>query len=264
MMTFPIIFISLFTVITADQYCNQQLQIVQTAAYNLKEKCTTTNTMIQTCCDLNAFYFFTKPSGVYQMDCWCGGKWNTADVFCDTDGWTVIQRRQDGSVDFNRLWVDYKKGFGDLNGEFWYGLRAINCLTQTGLWELRIDFEFMNKTRSYLHYNTFKVGDDDTNYQLTIGGFTGITPTDPFATHSLNGKAFSTYDNDNDLSRSRNCALQVDNAKGNGGWWYNDCWHINLNINYNPAQYGSIYLSGTWYNPRWIEIKIRPIGCKPQ
>ena len=38
----------------------------------------------------------------------------------------------------------------------------------------------MNLTRSYLHYNTFSVGTESEEYPLTIGGFTGITPTDPF------------------------------------------------------------------------------------
>ena len=105
----------------------------------------------------------------------------------------MIQRREDGSVDFNQLRSDYEKGFGDLNGEFWYGLKLISCLTQTSHWELRVDFEFENGTRSYLHYNEFKVGNTTDEYPLTIGGFTGITPTDPFAIHSLNGRKFSTY-----------------------------------------------------------------------
>ena len=265
MITLPIIIIiiiiSLFTTeIATNSYCYQQLQ---TVANNIKQNFATNNTASKTCCDVNTFYFLTKP---YEMRYWCGGRWVTSNVLCDTTtaggGWTVIQRRLDGSENFNRPWSDYEKGFGNLTGEFWYGLKAINCLTQAGQWELRIDFEFKNGTRSYLHYNLFKVGNTNEQYPLTISGFTGITHTNPFLLHQHNGMKFSTYDNDNDLWPD-NCAEKVDSAEGNGGWWYNTCWTINLNIKYNPAQHGFMYLTGTWYNPRWIEMKIRPLNCIP-
>ena len=36
----------------------------------------------------------------------------------------------------------YVDRFGDLNKEFWYGLKPIYCLTNQGKWELRVDFTF--------------------------------------------------------------------------------------------------------------------------
>ncbi|KAK2163184.1 hypothetical protein LSH36_84g07012 [Paralvinella palmiformis] len=47
-------------------------------------------------------------------------------------GWTVIQRRRDGSVDFYQNWEEYKGGFGDPRGEFWIGNDHIYELTNQG------------------------------------------------------------------------------------------------------------------------------------
>ena len=47
-------------------------------------------------------------------------------AYCDMKtaggGWTVIQRRVDGSEDFFRSWRSYKQGFGSLLHDYWLGL----------------------------------------------------------------------------------------------------------------------------------------------
>ena len=177
------------------------------------------------CCDINSnrFKFSTSESKsrVYNITNFCGNCKETAEGYCDADteggGWLVVQRRQDGSVDFNRGWLDYEEGFGSLTGEFWYGLRSLHCLTRYDQWKLRIDFTFTNGTKSFISYNNFKVGSAKSQYQLEISQFTGVTPTDPFNEHPLNNMKFTTKDRDND-QYGGNCAVNG-NGNNTGGWW---------------------------------------------
>ena len=221
--------------------------------------------IIGTCCKVknNGFKFSNMPlkSRIYNITNFCGDCELTAEGYCDaaTDGggWLVVQRRQDGSVDFNRGWTDYEEGFGSLNGEFWYGLRPLHCLTNQGQWQLRIDFTFTNGTKSYLSYNMFSVGPANSQYQLSISGFTGIT-TDPFTTHPLNGMKFTTKDRDNDRWVA-NCAIRGDGQNA-GGWWHNACSLIHVNRQYKRPNI--IHFNGKWFILSFIEMKIKPVTCK--
>ena len=123
----------------------------------------------------------------------------------DGGGWTVFQRRKDGSVDFYRNWTDYEEGFGDLNGEFWLGLSKMHRLTQDGTdYTLRVDLEdFENETR-YAKYTTFNIGDSTTNYTITLGGYSGDAG-DSLSGH--NGRKFTTKDRDNDQVGDGNRAV---------------------------------------------------------
>ena len=155
------------------------------------------------CCKIKADKFklstrYSIASGIYNITIFCGNCKHVAEAYCSSNsgggGWLVVQRRQDGSVDFNRDWVDYEDGFGSLTGEFWYGLRPLHCLTNQGQWELRIDFTLTDETKGYLSYSSFKIGPASTNYTLSISGFKGTTSSDPCSDHQLNGMAFTTKD----------------------------------------------------------------------
>ena len=148
--------------------------LVSTVGSLVYGECLTNDAPIESCCclDYNNTHFNAKSSGVYTIANFCGVKCSHTRVYCDTasggGGWLVIQRRQDGNVDFNRDWVDYEDGFGSLTGEFWFGLQPLHCLTNQGQWELRIDITYTNGTKSYLSYSSFKVGPTSSNYQLNI------------------------------------------------------------------------------------------------
>ena len=175
------------------------------------------------------------------------------DMEVDEGGWMVIQRRVSGGTeDFDRTWKEYEDGFGSLDGEFWYGLRNIYCLTNRDDVELRIDMTRTDGVEMTWVYPTFRVTGSDDKYRLEIGEGEGPGTRDAMAYH--NGKPFTTSDHDND-DRSSNCARAI-----RGGWWYSDCHHSAL-----TAYHGYVY---TWYDGYGIwstlsnsEMKIRPKTC---
>ncbi|XP_071173290.1 fibrinogen-like protein 1 [Mytilus edulis] len=151
------------------------------------------------------------------------------DVYCDmVDKWTVIQRRQDGSIDFYRDWLDYKNGFGDLSGEYWLGNDKISNILNGKSYSLRFDLEDWYGERRYAQYETFSIADESAEYQLTLAGYSGDagdSMLDSYQPLNLNGQRFSTKDRDNDDDDTGGqCALTQ-----KGGWWYKWCTYSNPN-----------------------------------
>ncbi|XP_059199174.1 fibrinogen gamma chain [Centropristis striata] len=203
-------------------------------------------------------------------------------VYCEIDsfgrGFTVIQRRRDGSVDFNKDWNQYKNGFGYLSPddttEFWLGNEKIHLLTTattTIPTVLRIELVDWDGTKKYADYTMFRVGPEVDMYRLTYGYYFGgdagdafdgydfgDDPSDKFYT-SHNGMQFSTHDKDND-KYDGNCAQQ-----DGSGWWMNRCHAAHLNGKYyqggkytekDAGEFG--YDNGiiwvTWHT-RWYSLK---------
>ncbi|XP_067939582.1 microfibril-associated glycoprotein 4-like [Watersipora subatra] len=178
--------------------------------------------------------------------------WKLVRAICQFDaesGWTVIQRRLDGSVDFYRGWSDYVDGFGYLDREYWIGLDAIYYLTRTNK-KLSVYLEAHDGDSRTANFSTFYIDHADFDYSIHVGGYAG-NAGDSLTHH--NGKRFSTFDKDND-SYGDNCAIECE-----GAWWYRFCHRSNLNGRWieggnSPTRTGII-----WYDYKTHDYSLRKV-----
>lgn len=213
------------------------------------------------CADL--FSLGDKQSGiktVYPYSC-CENR--PVSVLCDqvTDGggWTVFQHREALSEreNFYRNWVEYRLGFGKLQGEFWLGLDNIHALVSNTLMELRVDLEDFDKKKRWAKYEYFYIGDLSEKYLLDIGSYSGN------AGDSLtfqNGNKFSTKDQDNDQA-PHECAKTY-----RGAWWYAACHGSNLN-GYQYEGNHTTYADGIiWaaFKGAHYSLKISTLSLRPK
>lgn len=181
--------------------------------------------------------YLVKPENSNRlMQVWC-------DQRHDPGGWTVIQRRVDGSVNFFRNWETYKQGFGNIDGEYFLGLENIYWLTNQGNYKLLVTLEDWSGRKVFAEYASFRVEPEADFYKLRIGRYHG-NAGDSLTWH--NGKQFTTLDRDHD-AYTGNCAHYQ-----KGGWWYNSCAHSNLNgVWYRGGHYRSRYQDGVY----WAEFR---------
>ncbi|NXV72448.1 FIBB protein, partial [Atlantisia rogersi] len=218
-------------------------------------------------------------------------------VYCDMEtekgGWTLIQNRQDGSVNFGRVWDQYKKGFGnvaksggknycDTPGEYWLGNDKISQLTKIGPTEVLIEMEDWNGDKVSARYGGFTIQNEGNKYQLSVSNYDGNAGNALMEGASQlhgenrtmtihNGMFFSTYDRDNDGWSTTDPRKQCSKEDG-GGWWYNRCHSSNPNGRYywggtyswDMAKHGTddgiVWMNwkGSWYSMKKMSMKIRP------
>ncbi|XP_071110395.1 microfibril-associated glycoprotein 4-like [Haliotis cracherodii] len=192
----------------------------------------------------SGIYVLNPPGGHGQFQVYC---------YSAITIWTLIQRRQDGSVNFYRTWNEYKEGFGDLDGEFWLGNEKIWRIMHGRQYQLRIKLRDFQGEPKVANYREFSIGSLADNYVLNISGFTG-SAGDSMA--RSNGCAFSARDRDLD-TQYFSCAQSF-----KGGWWYCACHDANLNGEYNNTKYAEGINWNTWhgyyYSLKNTEMRIRP------
>ena len=190
-------------------------------------------------------------------------------VFCDMDteggGWTVFQRRQDGSVSFKREWAEYRNGFGNLRGEHWLGNEHIHVMTASSAHEMRVELGSWENERVYARYERFAVGSETDGYRLTVGNYSGTAGGDSLGgidhRDYQNGAKFSTRLRDNDHFPNFNCAQEYQS-----GFWFKKCFRASLNHPYvsrssTRAWHGIIWSTykGESYSLKFTELKMRPL-----
>ncbi|KAI5616130.1 fibrinogen alpha chain precursor [Silurus asotus] len=197
------------------------------------------------CVDIQQKHSRGGQSGLFRVK--PAGSEEVVEVYCDQatvlGGWILIQQREDGSVNFNRTWNEYRVGFGKIDkdgkGEFWIGNHVLHLLTQKKS-VLRVELEDWAGNEVYAEYNV-QVGSEKEGFQLSLSSYTGdagdalvqgVANMGSFLSHA--GMKFSTFDRDND-KWEKNCAEMY-----GGGWWYNNCQSANLN---------GVYYTGGKYDP---------------
>lgn len=201
-------------------------------------------------------------SGVYTIH--VANMTEPRKVFCDLDaiggGWTLIQRRFNGSVNFQRNWKDYKQGFGNPAGEHWLGNEVVHQLTSKRAYSLRVELQDWEGKEAHAQYELFQLGSEGQLYRLALRGYSGSAGRQSGLI--LQGTNFSTRDADNDNCHCK-CAQML-----SGGWWFDACGLSNLNgIYYQAGQHlrkvNGIrwhYFQGPAYSLRATRMMMRPLG----
>ncbi|XP_017854886.2 ficolin-2-like [Drosophila busckii] len=181
-------------------------------------------------------------------------------ALCDStlagDGWLIIARRFDGSVNFYRNWTMYKEGFGDLSSEFFIGLENLHAITASQAHELYVYLEDFDGNKRYANYDGFVISSEIDSYKLQILGAYSGDAGDGLRFH-VDGK-FATFDKFNSIDYA------VDYR---GGWWYNKGWKSNLFGAYMSGEFNSAhgycgmawsFWRGFYYSYKNIQMMVRP------
>ena len=163
------------------------------------------------------------PNGTYQLK-----------VYCEMaiGGYTGLMNKTRITGQFQKTWLEYRNGFGNLTQYYWIGLENIRSfVTQQ---KMHLYFEMYNETntRYYLTFGVFSIDPESNSYMLRldnkVSGNLNATIIIPYH----NGSYFSTYDRD-----QNGCA-----GIFLGGFWFKTCYWFCLTC--ESTAYGQYFQNG--------------------
>jgi hypothetical protein len=89
--------------------------------------------------------------------------------------WLIIQNRQTNHINFNRTWLEYRRGFGNIlnQTDFWLGNDNLYWLTNNYQCRLKIELtDWYNETRLAI-YELFRISNQHDDYRIQIDGYNG-------------------------------------------------------------------------------------------
>ncbi|XP_022618953.1 angiopoietin-2 isoform X3 [Seriola dumerili] len=110
---------------------------------------------------LSGVYTLTLPNTTTEVKAFC-------DMETEGGGWTVLQKRFDGHVDFHRTWQEYKKGFGEPSAEFWLGNEFVSKMTNQQSYKLRIQLSDWEGNSGFSQYDQFSLDSEAQNYRIHL------------------------------------------------------------------------------------------------
>ncbi|XP_026204547.1 angiopoietin-1 isoform X2 [Anabas testudineus] len=248
----------------------RQQQEMMDTVHNLLNLCSKDGVVPNSTKDMDEDKKFSDCADLYQAGFHKNGAYNiqinsqeTKKVYCNMEttggGWTVIQRREDGSVDFQRTWKEYKMGFGSVSAEHWLGNEYVYQLTSQRPYALRVELTDWDGHQAFSLYDRFQIASEKQNYRLSLKSHSGTAGRQ--SSLVIHGADFSTKDMDNDNCLCK-CALML-----TGGWWFDACGPSNLNgMYFTQGQHiGKLngikwhYFKGPSYSLRATAMMIRPL-----
>src|SRR6218665_257880 len=166
---------------------------------------------------------------------------NTTSLLMSINNWIVIQQRIDGKLSFNKNWTVYKRGFGNIDKNFWLGLEEMHQLTTNAPYRLRIELQAV-KNDKWLsaEYDSFFITSELLGYALNVLGYVGdagdalngISPQNGMTFSTGTGGTYASIYDEYDYMHVSIC------AKGyTSGFWFNQCFDACLNCVYGTKDF---------------------------